>query len=149
MYSLDIIAFCSPFLFFNAVPGMMRENKKEISDPFPRPSQTVPCCVKLLENVVKKRKQTQAKSSLAILRKRTQNRLLRMQAASPSSFSEEKTAFVILRFSPREFLCVACLGSVPFTPRPRRQGRSSWPPASPTSSRGQPWSLHAWRPSPP
>lgn len=74
---------------------------------------------------------------------REPNRLLRMQDPFPSSFSKEKCR----RCSCRPTIASAHLLISPPPSRPSE--RSSSPSVSRSCARGQPWSLHAWRPSPP
>lgn len=72
---------------------------------------------------------------------REPNRLLRMQDPFPSSFSEEKD-----RCS-----CRPGAGAHPLiSPPPDRPSeRCASPSVSPPCAPEQPWSSHAWRPSPP
>lgn len=73
---------------------------------------------------------------------REPNRLLRMQDPFLSSFSKEKGRCCSCR-------PVADAHSLISPPPSRPSGRSSSPSASRSCARGQPWSSHAWRPSPP
>lgn len=82
---------------------------------------------------------------------REPNRLLRMQDPLPSSFSREECR----RCCSRECRCrpgaePSQLAPTLTSPPPRRpSARSASPSGAPPCARGQPWSSHAWRPSPP